>query len=68
MLEDLPVEPTLYIVMTDNWVEMTLRYVVETRARRQVKAELHRELLEHFGQTPSITIASATFEIVGFPR
>ena len=67
VLEDLPVGPTLYIVMTDNWVEMTLRYVVETRNRRQVKAELHRELLEHFGQTPSITIASATFEIVGFP-
>ncbi len=67
VLEDLPVEPTLYIVMTDNWVEMTLRYVVETHSRRQVKAELHRELLEHFGKTPSITIASATFEIVGFP-
>jgi small-conductance mechanosensitive channel len=67
VLEDLPVGPTLYIVMTDNWVEMTLRYVVETRNRRQVKAELHRELLEHFGQTPSITVASATFEIVGFP-
>lgn len=67
ILEDLPVTPTLYTVMTDNWVEMTLRYVVETRKRRTVKADLHRELLEHFSKTPTITVASMTVEIVGFP-
>ena len=48
-------------------LEMTLRYVVETRSRRTVKAELHRELLEHFAQEPGITVASMTVEIVGFP-
>lgn len=61
------VEPTLYIVMTDNWIEMTLRYVVETRKRREVKAGLHRELLQSFQAQDRITVASATFEIVGFP-
>ena len=67
VLDDLPITPTLYTVMTDNWVEMTLRYVVETRQRRSVKAELHRELLEHFAEIPNITVASMTVEIVGFP-
>jgi hypothetical protein len=61
------VEPMLYIVMTDNWIEMTLRYVVEAHARRQVKGQLHHELLNHFGLEPDITVASATVEIVGFP-
>jgi small-conductance mechanosensitive channel len=61
------VEPTLYIIMTDNWIEITLRYVVEPRERRQVKAQLHHELLQHFQSEPNITVASATFEIVGFP-
>ncbi len=61
------VEPTLYVVMTDNWIEMTLRYVVEARRRREVTAELYRELLEHFETEPNITVASATFEIVGIP-
>jgi small-conductance mechanosensitive channel len=61
------VEPTLYVVMTDNWIEITLRYVVEARERRQVKGQLHRELLERFESEPGITVASATFEIVGFP-
>jgi len=66
-IEDLPVTPTLYTVMTDNWVEMTLRYVVDAHQRRAVQTDLHRELLAHFGEIDSITVASTTVEIVGFP-
>ena len=66
-LQDTLVEPTLYIVMTDNWIEMTMRYVVDAHKRRPVKAQLHRELLQHFEADKHITVASATFEIVGFP-
>lgn len=61
------VEPTLYVMMTDNWIEVTLRYVVEARERRWVKGQLHRELLQHFESTTDITVASMTMEIVGFP-
>ncbi|MEA3374988.1 MAG: mechanosensitive ion channel [Chloroflexota bacterium] len=61
------VTPQLYIVMTDNWIELTLRYVVEARQRRKVTGELHHELLQHFEDEPDISVASATFEIVGFP-
>jgi len=61
------VEPTLYIVMTDNWIEMTLRYVVEAHKRREVKGQLHHELLRHFESEADITVASVTMEIVGFP-
>jgi small-conductance mechanosensitive channel len=67
VLHETGLEPSLYVVMTDNWVEMTLRYVVEARERRAVKGELHRELLEHFQEEEDITVASATVEIVGFP-
>ena len=72
MMKRLPVhetsvEPVLYVVMTDNWIEMTLRYVVEPRRRREVKGQLHHELLQHFEADESVTVASATFEIVGFP-
>jgi len=61
------VAPRLYTVMTDNWIELTLRYVVEARERRKVTGNLHQELLQHFEEEPDITVASATFEIVGFP-
>jgi hypothetical protein len=66
-VQDVPVEPLLYIRMTDNWIEMTLRYVVDPRERRTVAAQLHLELLRSFQSDPKITVASATFEIVGFP-
>lgn len=61
------VAPRLYTLMTDNWIELTLRYVVDARERRQVTHRLHRELLSHFQTEQEIEIASATFEIVGFP-
>ncbi len=61
------VAPQVYVVMTDNWVEMSLRYVVEARERRRMAGELHDDLLRHFEDEPDITVASATFEIVGFP-
>jgi small-conductance mechanosensitive channel len=67
VLRDTPVEPMLYVVMTDNWIEMTLRYVVEARNRRTVKGRLHHTLLRRFEAEPDITIASMTVEIVGFP-
>jgi small-conductance mechanosensitive channel len=68
LVHDTPVEPALYVVMTDNWIELTLRYIVEARERRTVKGQLHQELLQHFESEPKITVASATFEIVGLPR
>jgi hypothetical protein len=67
LVHETPVEPTLYILMTDNWIEMTLRYVVEAWKRREVKGQLHHKLLQHFESEPDITVASATIEIVGFP-
>jgi len=66
-LQQTQVEPTLYLTITDNWIEMSLRYVVRARERRTVKAQLHRELLQHFEREESIQVASATFEIVGLP-
>jgi len=66
-LQQTQVEPTIYLMMTDNWVEITLRYIVRARERRKVKALLHRELLQHFEEIDNITIASTTIEIVGFP-
>jgi small-conductance mechanosensitive channel len=61
------VEPTTYLTMTDNWIEITLRYVVDARERRTITGQLHRELLQHFETEEKITVASMTVEIVGFP-
>ncbi|MFO7918608.1 MAG: mechanosensitive ion channel [Anaerolineae bacterium] len=66
-LQEAAVEPSLYVVMTDNWIEMTLRYVVDPHERRVVASNLHHDILQHFESEDEITVASATFEVVGFP-
>jgi small-conductance mechanosensitive channel len=66
-LKDTKVEPTLYLAMTDNWIELTLRFVVDAQERRRVKDKLHRDLLQHIQAEEKIAVASTTIEIVGFP-
>ena len=65
-LKQTKVEPAIYFVMTDNWIEITLRFVVDAQERRMVKANLYRELLHQFDED-KISVASATVDIVGFP-
>jgi len=66
-LQPVPVEPSLYITMTDNWIALTLRYIVAVRDRRLVKGKIHSELLKYFKEEQDIKVASATVDIVGFP-
>ena len=66
-LHEVPVEPSVYVMMTDNWIELTLRYIVEVRNRRTVKGQIHSELLKCFNEEPGIRVASVTVDIVGFP-
>ena len=66
-LKDTNVESTLYLAMTDNWIELTLRFLVDAQERRGVKDRLHRELLQNFQADENIAVASTTIEIVGFP-
>ena len=66
-LQQTQVEPAIYLTMSDSWIEITLRYIVDAQERRAVKGKLHRELLQHFQVEENITVASTTIEIVGFP-
>ncbi len=66
-LTAVPVEASVYIAMTDNWIELTLRYIVEARDRRSIKGQIHSELLKSFGEEADITVASMTVDIVKFP-
>ena len=61
------VESRIYTQITDNWIDMRLRYVVDPHQRRKVKHLLSEKILEAFLAEKDIKIASATFEISGFP-
>lgn len=62
------VEEKIYTKITDNWIDMRLRYVVDPRKRRKVSNSLNEKIFEAFNQEKDIKIASTTFEIVGFPK
>jgi small-conductance mechanosensitive channel len=62
------IEADLFIRITDNWIELTARYVVHARQRRTVKSRLSQQILEEIEASENIKVASQTFDIVGFPE
>lgn len=65
-LQQQNVEPRVYYRLTDNWLELTVRFITEVRGVRDVKDAMSREIL-HELDAAGIEIASATFDIVGLP-
>lgn len=67
-IEDAMVDPTLAITLTDNWVELNLRYIVDYRKRRLTKHLLHESIGQRIAATNgAVELASATFEVVRIP-
>nr|WP_313799456.1 mechanosensitive ion channel domain-containing protein [uncultured Allomuricauda sp.] len=67
-IEDAQVDPTLAITMTDNWVQLNLRYIVDYKKRRITKHLLNEEIGKRIQKTNGkVKLASATFEIVNIP-
>lgn len=64
-IEEANIDPIVTMQATDNWIEMTLRYVVDYRQRRSTKDLLFMKILEEIDATAGkVQIASATFELV----
>jgi small-conductance mechanosensitive channel len=59
-------EPKVFWRITDNWVELTVRFVVRDHGVRDVKDKMSRDILEAL-DSAGIGVASATFELVGLP-
>jgi small-conductance mechanosensitive channel len=59
-------EPRVFYRLTDNWLELTVRFIVEDHGVREVKDQMSRAILQRF-ENAGIGLASATFEIVGMP-
>jgi len=67
-LEDAQTEPMISLVLNDNWVEITLRYVVDYKKRRSTKSEIYTKILKDVEATNGeVKFASATFHLVEAP-
>ena len=59
-------KPKVYYRLTDNWLELTVRFIAEDHGIRELKDQMSRDILGAFGEA-GIDIASSTYEIVGSP-
>jgi small-conductance mechanosensitive channel len=58
------IHPRVYVRLTDNWVEMTVRLIVPEHGVREIKDAMSREILSEL-ETAQIPIASSTMQISG---
>ncbi len=68
LLENAVTDPMVSLVANDNWMEFTVRYVVDFKKRRVTKDALFTRILDEFEKSDGkVSFASATFEIVQTP-
>jgi small-conductance mechanosensitive channel len=65
-VRDLDFEPQVYWRITDNWLELSVRFLVGVYGVRGLKDAMSREILAELEEA-GIGIASATYEITGVP-
>lgn len=58
--------PRVYLRMSDNWVELAVRFIAEDHGVRDLKDAMTRDILAAM-DAAGIGVASATFEVVGLP-
>lgn len=64
LIEDAAVEPMTMMEANSDWVEFTLRYVVDYKARRSTKDRLFTRILEEIDKSDEkVGIAAATLNI-----
>jgi small-conductance mechanosensitive channel len=58
--------PKVYYRITNNWLELTVRFMVKDHGIRDLKDAVTRDVLKAF-ERAGITIATTTLNVVGFP-
>jgi small-conductance mechanosensitive channel len=65
-IEGADIRPRVYLRITDNWVELSARFLCGTHDIRGLKDRISRDILAGL-EAAGIGIASSTYEIVGVP-
>jgi small-conductance mechanosensitive channel len=64
-IEEAMIDPVVTLSFTDNWIELTGRFITDYRARRHTKDRIFSHLLEEIDKTQGrVGIATATLELV----
>ena len=56
-------KPQVYVEITSNWVQLTLRYLVSPKKRRQARLFIYSQVFERVQGRKDIMIASETMDL-----
>ena len=59
-------KPRVYVRLTDDWIDLSVRFVCHDRNIRSSKDRMSREIIWRLEEA-KIGIASSTYDVVGFP-
>ncbi|WP_242186139.1 mechanosensitive ion channel domain-containing protein [Sphingomonas sp. CARO-RG-8B-R24-01] len=65
-VDPIDLDPKVFFRITDNWLELTVRFIVTTHRIRAIKDAMSRQIIAALDEA-NIGIASATYDIVGLP-
>ena len=65
-MKQVDMKPKVYYRLTDNWLELTVRFIARDFGIRELKDQMSRDILKAMDEA-QIGIASTTYEIVGLP-
>ncbi|MFH0966471.1 MAG: mechanosensitive ion channel domain-containing protein [Methanobacteriota archaeon] len=57
------IEPSVYISLTDNWIQVDARYICDVKNRRQMKHEISFEVMNWIASRSDVDISSTTSTI-----
>ncbi len=57
------VQPQVYVKITSNWLQLSMRYIVEPKKRRSASSFIYTEVFKRVQQRKDIQIASETMDL-----
>lgn len=63
LVPQLGLKPAVYVKVTSNWLELTLRYIVDPKKRRPASSFIYTEVFKRVSKANDIHIASETMDL-----
>ena len=68
-IEDATIEPTIAIRLTDNWIELNLRYITDYKKRRVTRNQLYESIERAvMNSDAKVILASTTLQLLKIPE
>ena len=68
VVPSIELKPVVYVNVTSNWLELTMRYIVDPKKRRPASSYIYHEVFQRLQKRHDITIGSDTMDLTIQPK